>query len=47
MDYTQYTSYIVNNKKEYYYSLYDGFAVVKHCLNDFDLDAKTIIKNNS
>ncbi|CCV64856.1 putative penicillin amidase [Alteracholeplasma palmae J233] len=43
MDYTQYTSYMVNTSQTYCYRLYDSFEIIKHQLNQYDLDLDKLI----
>ncbi|NLY62493.1 MAG: linear amide C-N hydrolase [Erysipelothrix sp.] len=42
IDYTQYTSYMVNNDQSYLYRMHDSLNVVGLKLSDFDLDSDTI-----
>lgn len=44
IDYTQYTSYMLNNDLKYYYRLYDSLNVNEYNLNDYDLD-DNVVKN--
>lgn len=42
IDYTQYTSYMVNNDQSYFYRMHDSLNVIGNKLSDFDLDQETI-----
>lgn len=43
IDYTQYTSYMVNTTQTYYYRLYNSLEIKRKSLYDFDLDSEKII----
>lgn len=46
IDYTQYTSFMLNNKLTYYFSLYNNPKLIKVSFDDFDLDgALAIVKD--
>lgn len=43
IDYTQYTSFMVNNEKTYFYRLYDSLEIKSFALKDYDLNASEIM----
>ncbi len=43
IDYTQYTSYMLNNDRKYYYRMHDSLNIVELKLEDYDLEANQII----
>ena len=47
IDYTQYTSYILNNSQTYFYRLYNTLKFEEINLNDYDLDSSTLIVEKS
>lgn len=47
IDYTQYTSYILNKSQTYVYRLYNTLKFEKRNLNDYDLDSSTLIVENA
>ena len=44
IDYTQYTSYMLNNDLKYYFRLHNSLNVIEYNLNDYNLD-DNVVKN--
>lgn len=44
LDYTQYTSYMLNNELKYYYRMHDSLNTLEVNLKDYDLDISELIK---